>query len=1164
MGDNDFDPDAYLAEKKAEPAFDPDKYLADAKPTFASKAIEPITSYPETYRQQREGSAEMAKQGAQGLWDGQRDEPNPVKAFGKDALNLGRVLAGSLGYVTSPISAALRTTVGKPVEDVTGSPLAGQLAETAAGLPIPYYGITSLRRAPLAAISPAGHVAPEASQAIERLNAPSRPVLDAVDEARQALARQNAEKAKEFGMDLSYGEAAQDPAHYALEDQAATGAYGVPAQNVAAPIRDQRFQQMHGAAQRIGEDVGGNSGVTTPEGAADVINDEVRQHAERIAQTRQNFENFANRDEQAQRGMLEDQQRALQDIIRGSGPEIGGARDAGELVGEGVRQRAAQAREGSTAAYERAFALPGEIHAGAFEGIGTRIKGDLTIHDDPVIIDDVTTPIASRAIQHLDRTIDQLRIQNRADPFGQPDPQNITAVNLRGVDQVRKQLNQFYAAARRGPNPSDARAMGRIVHAFDDQVENAVAGNLFSGDPRALQALRDARGAYRNYVQTFRPQGAADDVGNAMRRIIDRGATPEEVTRMVMGSGALGDAGLPVRLAARLAQVFGRDSAEWSAIRQAFWQQVTSGSNATKIASTIDRFANSSLGRAVFHPEELAAMRSHANAVRSIDNMVETSPVRQQAERFSQDWDRVFSGKDIGGAPGSTFARIANGTARPDEIRSKVFGAIANGKSGDAARLIDAVGRIYGRSSASFNALRQGVWHELTARAPGTDQKGAQRLSQDILRFVDTGVAKQLYTREELAKIRRFGEVVELKTTPPKSQMNPSGSAITAFQIARDLAKNHAIKGVTHAATQTAAVPFGPIGHAVAAIAGHGMSTYLEGIASARAEAAHASRVRRSLEGLPPQRASGGRAMADGGTPDDAGTDLEVNPSDPFGGTFAMPDQSKVAEPLKKAFGADGTERYQLWPERMVRSALTAPADALSGKMQVTDPETGMPTREAVERAGDVAGTAVLGGMPMAERGALGMTGGRLKAPGVSFEPAQAPKPANVTSNRDIVENVVPSPKSLLDRVYDNYTKRMTPDEMLKSEPVWGTAKLIAERDGVPEAQAFADLANDYYAKHGINQFMSPNAARKFLAQERGIAAAPPRGVVRASGGRTPLSTRRESNYSQTRGSPDHHCGSDKSWQSGFCAKFHAPHSCSEVGGFIAKRGACDWFRRAR
>lgn len=82
--------------------------------------------------------------------------------------------------------------------------------------------------------------------------------------------------------------------------------------------------------------------------------------------------------------------------------------------------------------------------------------------------------------------------------------------------------------------------------------------------------------------------------------------------------------------------------------------------------------------------------------------------------------------------------------------------------------------------------------------------------------------------------------------------------------------------------------------------------------------------------------------------------------------------------------GIDGS-RYQLGPERAIRSALTLPSDVYSGRTPTTAPETGHTSDELVERSWDLAELAVGGGMPMAEAKALGSAGGKL------FHPAAKP-----------------------------------------------------------------------------------------------------------------------------------------------------------------------------
>src|ERR1700677_2311586 len=60
--------------------------------------------------------------------------------------------------------------------------------------------------------------------------------------------------------------------------------------------------------------------------------------------------------------------------------------------------------------------------------------------------------------------------------------------------------------------------------------------------------------------------------------------------------------------------------------------------------------------------------------------------------------------------------------------------------------------------------------------------------------------------------------------------------------------------------------------------------------------------------------------------------------SDPYTGvtyptSSPLVDTDQTSGPLAKLFGLAGNERYQTWPEKMVRSALTAPADALAGNL---------------------------------------------------------------------------------------------------------------------------------------------------------------------------------------------------------------------------------------
>lgn len=130
------------------------------------QAINPITSYPETYQRMNKEAREQVSQGVDQLTAG-----NGVLETAKGA---GNVALGTLGYVASPINAAYRSVVGQPVEDVTGIPR--EYTEFAAQLATPGIGLTG--KAPAPAIAPTKTLAPgqEVAAAADRLSQTGAPV----------------------------------------------------------------------------------------------------------------------------------------------------------------------------------------------------------------------------------------------------------------------------------------------------------------------------------------------------------------------------------------------------------------------------------------------------------------------------------------------------------------------------------------------------------------------------------------------------------------------------------------------------------------------------------------------------------------------------------------------------------------------------------------------------------------------------------------------------------------------------------------------------------------------------------------------------------------------------------------------------------------------------
>src|SRR5882724_3455604 len=80
---------------------------APASGGWLAKAVEPITSYPSTQRQMAGEAVGKMGEGVEALKE---------RKLGKAAWDLG---VGALDYTMSPVNAALRTIVGKPIEENT-------------------------------------------------------------------------------------------------------------------------------------------------------------------------------------------------------------------------------------------------------------------------------------------------------------------------------------------------------------------------------------------------------------------------------------------------------------------------------------------------------------------------------------------------------------------------------------------------------------------------------------------------------------------------------------------------------------------------------------------------------------------------------------------------------------------------------------------------------------------------------------------------------------------------------------------------------------------------------------------------------------------------------------------------------------------------------------
>ncbi len=162
--------------------FDPATNTVKRKPdtgiglTRVEKGLEPITSYIPTERQMARESLEQVGRGARQLagsgdaplnkalrlFMDEHPEEDSAPGFKERVKGAANVGLGGISYVSAPINAALRTFLGKPVEENIGIPK--EYTEFAAGLALPIVGFGKTPKTIEKIFSPET-VAPEAMEA---------------------------------------------------------------------------------------------------------------------------------------------------------------------------------------------------------------------------------------------------------------------------------------------------------------------------------------------------------------------------------------------------------------------------------------------------------------------------------------------------------------------------------------------------------------------------------------------------------------------------------------------------------------------------------------------------------------------------------------------------------------------------------------------------------------------------------------------------------------------------------------------------------------------------------------------------------------------------------------------------------------------------------------
>lgn len=199
----------------------------------------------------------------------------------------------------------------------------------------------------------------------------------------------------------------------------------------------------------------------------------------------------------------------------------------------------------------------------------------------------------------------------------------VVGVSVAGIDKVRSKIRQYAANA----TPEDARAVRAVQQEFDRWLDNVADDELLSGTKDGIELFKAARKARREYGRKFEsdPSQGDDDAGLLIEKMISKNVTETEVANWLSGSARAGERGDSARLAARIKEIFGQDSPEFGAVKQAAWFKVVNGDagEAAKLGpqAISQRILRFTTGKAepyaniLYTPAELAKMRRFAAAV---------------------------------------------------------------------------------------------------------------------------------------------------------------------------------------------------------------------------------------------------------------------------------------------------------------------------------------------------------------------------------------------------------------------------------------------------------------------------------------------------------------------------------------------------------------------
>lgn len=342
------------------------------------------------------------------------------------------------------------------------------------------------------------------------------------------------------------------------------------------------------------------------------------------------------------------------------------------------------------------------------------------------------------------------------------------------------------AVARR-PDPAAAPPRG-----FGDEapfpelgqgVGAAASDEMPIADMAPLQAMRNARGQFSQYQRTFRPRGPGDDAGLALRKIVERDATPNEIASALYGGSQAGRTGLSVRIHDRLREALPEGHPAFAAIQQGLVSKVIDGGTGdvvNRIGHILDGEGRT-LAAKVLTPEQRAGL-----------DAFRTGTIQaRRAQEAIPDWVRKLGDQGFD----------------PNRVTSDLFGSGIPGARPGQPEFARGLKSFLGPDSPDWSNLRQAAWLRLTQHGEGPALSPAKEAAR-IRAFTEgegKGLATVMFDRAELALMNRYADAVKVTETPKGGRLPDGGRAASlAGQVFNLVAGAAAFKALGPAAAGAA------------------------------------------------------------------------------------------------------------------------------------------------------------------------------------------------------------------------------------------------------------------------------------------------------------------------------------------------------------------------